>query len=173
VETLAADFRLVAATHRDLKAMVEAGGFRRDLYYRIAVFPIHLPPLRERRGDLPLLAQALLDRLAQGRRLSLSPEALARLQDYDFPGNIRELRNILERAAILTDGEVIHPEALPSDLTSGSVVPVPGADEPILPLDQAERRYVRWALARLNGDKKRLARLLGISERTLYRKLET
>jgi len=172
VETLAADFRLVAATHRDLTAMVEAGEFRRDLYYRIAVFPIHLPALRERKGDLPLLVEALLARLTNGRKLRLSPEALATLQAYAFPGNIRELRNILERAVLLTDGEVIRPEALPSELAVRSLASTAIAEEPILPLDQAERRYVRWALDRLNGDKKRLARLLGISERTLYRKLE-
>ncbi len=171
VETLAADFRLVAATHRDLKAMVEAGTFRRDLYYRIAVFPIHLPALRERRDDLPLLVQALLERVAGGRKLRLSPPAMAALQSYAFPGNIRELRNILERAALLTDGEVIHPQVLPPELTLHTEAPSEGSEAQILPLSEAERRYVRWALERLDGDKKRLARLLGISERTLYRKL--
>ena len=173
VETLAADFRLVAATHRDLKAMVEAGAFRRDLYDRIAAFPIHLPALRERREDLPLLAEALLARLASGRKLRLSPEALTTLQGYDYPGNIRELRNLLERAVLLTDGEVIRPEALLLDHTPVPQDSSPLAKDHILPLDQAERSYVHWALARLNGDKKRLANLLGISERTLYRKLET
>ncbi len=173
VETLAADFRLVAATHRDLDAMVAAGSFRRDLYYRIAVFPIHLPALRERREDLPLLAEALLARLPGGRKLRLSPEALAILHDHAFPGNVRELRNILERAALLTDGEVIRAEALPPELSSLPSTSVPLTEDAILPLDQVERHYVRWAFERLRGDKKRLARLLGISERTLYRKLGT
>lgn len=173
IEALAADFRLVAATHRDLKAMVEEGTFRRDLYYRIAAFPIHLPALRERREDLPLLVQALLARLAGGRRMRLSPQSLAILETYDFPGNIRELRNILERAVLLTDAGVIQPEALPPELGNGQDPSKSVEPDPILPLKQAERRYVRWALRRVNGDKNRLARLLGISERTLYRKLKT
>lgn len=173
IEALAADFRLVAATHRDLKLMVEAGAFRRDLYYRIAAFPIHLPALRERREDLPLLTESLLTHLASDRRVRLSQEALAILETYDFPGNIRELRNILERAVLLTDAGVIQPEALPPELGHGQDPSKSVEPDPILPLDQAERRYVRWALGRVNGDKKRLARLLGISERTLYRKLKT
>lgn len=170
VETLAADFRLVAATHRDLEAMVAAGSFRRDLYYRIAVFPIHLPALRERREDIPLLVEALLKRLAPGRHLRLSAEALQRLSSYDFPGNIRELRNMLERAILLTDGEVIRLETLALRATAPETAQAPQPRE-IVPLDVAERRYVRWALAQVGGDKARLARLLGISERTLYRKL--
>lgn len=172
VETLAADFRLVAATHRDLKAMMAAGSFRADLYYRIAAFPIHLPALRERREDLPLLVEALLARLAADRKLRLSPAAMDRLAAYDFPGNIRELRNILERAVLLTDGDSIPAEALPSDLAPPAGRPAAGQPAQILPLDEAERRYVRWALEEVGGDKGRLARLLGISERTLYRKLQ-
>ncbi|MGQ9685112.1 MAG: helix-turn-helix domain-containing protein, partial [Thiobacillaceae bacterium] len=142
-------------------------------YSRIAAVPRHLPPLRERREDLPLLTEALLARLANGRKLRLSPAAMAILETYDFPGNIRELRNILERAVLLTDGEVIRSEVLQSDLTLRPHEHASVAEDEILPLDEAGRRYVRWALGRVNGDKKRLARLLGISERTLYRKLET
>ena len=171
VETLRADFRLVAATHRGVKNMVEAGTFRRDLYYRISAFPIHLPALRERREDLPVLIESLLLRLAPERRLRLAPNAYERLLNYGFPGNIRELRNILERAVLLADGDTIGPEHLPEDLA-----PMPSAPSnrqgDVVPLDQAERRYVRWALEALNGDKKALAHALGISERTLYRKLE-
>ncbi|MFZ5483703.1 MAG: sigma-54 interaction domain-containing protein [Pseudomonadota bacterium] len=171
VETLRADFRLVAATHRGVKDMVEAGTFRRDLYYRISAFPIHLPALRERREDLPVLIESLFLRLAPERRLRLAPAAYERLLNYGFPGNIRELRNILERAVLLADGDTIGPEHLPEDLA-----PMPSAPSnrqgDVVPLDQAERRYVRWALEALNGDKKALAHALGISERTLYRKLE-
>jgi transcriptional regulator with PAS, ATPase and Fis domain len=170
VETLRSDFRLVAATHRDLQRMVEDGTFRRDLYYRISAFPVRLPPLRERREDLPLLVDYLLKRLAPQRTVHLSPEAMSRLMEHDFPGNVRELRNLLERALLLADGDTIEARHLvenseqrsPSGRTS---------EEEIVPLDEVERRYLRRALERLGGDKKALAARLGISERTLYRKL--
>jgi len=169
VETLRADFRLIAATHRDLKTMVERGSFRRDLYYRLSVFPIHLPALRERRGDIGLLADTLLARLAPGRAYTLSEAARARLQDYDYPGNIRELRNILERAMLMADGDTLLEEHLPPELKSDEAG-MPGVDD-IVPLETAELRYLQWALAHHGGDRKSLAAQLGISERTLYRKL--
>jgi DNA-binding NtrC family response regulator len=174
IETLRADFRLVAATHRGVKEMVEAGSFRRDLYYRISAFPIHLPALRERREDLPVLAETLLARLAPERGLRLNRAAQAWLMAYDFPGNIRELRNLLERAVLLTDGDEIGPEHFLSE----QAPPQPGvatdaeAGE-IVPLDVAEGRYIQWALAQVGGDKRVLAQRLGISERTLYRKLQS
>jgi transcriptional regulator with PAS, ATPase and Fis domain len=170
VETLRADFRLIAATHRDLKDMVEQGSFRRDLYYRLSVFPIHLPPLRERREDIALLAETLLTRLAPGRAYTLSEAAQARLQNYDFPGNIRELRNIIERAVLMADGDTLLPEHLPSEVASAASEGLPGVDA-IVPLEMAELRYLQWALAHHGGDRKSLAEQLGISERTLYRKL--
>jgi transcriptional regulator with PAS, ATPase and Fis domain len=169
VETLRADFRLIAATHRDLKAMVERGSFRRDLYYRLSVFPIQLPALRERRGDIGLLAETLLARLAPGRAYTLSEAARARLQDYDYPGNIRELRNIIERAMLMADGDTLLEEHLPPELKSDEAG-MPGVDD-IVPLETAELRYLQWALAHHGGDRKSLAAQLGISERTLYRKL--
>ncbi len=170
VETLRADFRLIAATHRDLKAMVERGSFRRDLYYRLSVFPIHLPALRERRGDIGLLAETLLARLAPGRAYTLSEAARARLQAYDYPGNIRELRNIIERAMLMADGDTLLEEHLPPELKSDEAAGMPGVDD-IVPLETAELRYLQWALAHHGGDRKSLAARLGISERTLYRKL--
>ena len=170
VETLRADFRLIAATHRDLKVMVERGSFRRDLYYRLSVFPIHLPALRERREDIALLADTLLTRLAPGRAYTLSAAARARLQAYDYPGNIRELRNILERAMLMADGDTLLPEHLPPELAGEAQVGMPD-EEAIVPLETAELRYLQWALARHGGDRKSLAEQLGISERTLYRKL--
>lgn len=169
VETLRADFRLIAATHRDLKAMVERGSFRRDLYYRLSVFPIHLPALRERREDIALLAETLLARLAPGRAYTLSEPVKARLQAYDYPGNIRELRNILERAMLMADGDTLLVEHLPPELASDAAI-MPGIDA-IVPLETAELRYLQWALAHHGGDRKSLAEQLGISERTLYRKL--
>jgi transcriptional regulator with PAS, ATPase and Fis domain len=170
VETLRADFRLIAATHRDLKVMVERGSFRRDLYYRLSVFPIHLPALRERREDIALLAETLLTRLAPGRAYTLSAAARARLQAYDYPGNIRELRNILERAMLMADGDTLQPEHLPPELAGEAQVGMPD-EEAIVPLETAELRYLQWALARHGSDRKSLAEQLGISERTLYRKL--
>jgi two-component system, NtrC family, response regulator HydG len=127
VETLRADFRLVAATHRGLKDMVEAGSFRRDLFYRISAFPIHLPALRERRDDLPLLIDTLLARLAPERAMQLGKGVLSSLMAYAFPGNIRELRNILERAVLLADGNLIDLPQLPDDLLASAPVsqPVP------------------------------------------------
>jgi DNA-binding NtrC family response regulator len=172
VETLSADFRLVTATHQDLAGMVERGQFRRDLYYRISVFPIILPPLRERGGDIALLAEALLAGIAPGRALRLTVEAQARIEAYVFPGNIRELRNVLERASLLCDGDAIRPEHLPPEI--GGAAPSAGSAglfDDIVPLHAAEWRYLQWAATRHRGDRKSLARLLGISERTLYRKL--
>lgn len=176
VETLRADFRLVAATHRAIKDMVEAGTFRRDLYYRISAFPIPLPALRERRDDLPLLVDTLLRRLAPERPLRISPAAMATLAAYPFPGNVRELRNLLERAILLTDGDLIDSPQLLDGIGPAPESAAPGqeagpAQTDIIPLEQAEVRYVRWVLRRLDGDKKRAAEQLGISERTLYRKL--
>jgi transcriptional regulator with PAS, ATPase and Fis domain len=171
VEALRADFRLIAATHRDLKEMVENGRFRRDLYYRLSVFPIDLPALRDRREDIGLLADTLLARLGPGRAYSLSGATRARLQTYDYPGNIRELRNIIERAMLMADGDTLLPEHLPPELAgTDAYAGTPGVDA-IVPLEIAEQRYLQWALTRHGGDRKSLARQLGISERTLYRKL--
>ncbi|MFN3397636.1 MAG: sigma-54 interaction domain-containing protein [Sulfurimicrobium sp.] len=171
LEPLRANFRLVLATHRDIKAMVEEGTFRRDLYYRISAFPIRVPSLRERRDDLPLLVDSLLQRLCQQRR-SLHPDALAALLEHKFPGNIRELRNILERACLLADGDTILPEHLPDDLEPVTDNVKEAAEEEIIPLAEAERRYLRWALERHGPDRRLLARKLGLGERTLYRKLK-
>lgn len=169
VEILRADFRLVAATHRDLAAMVESGEFRRDLYYRLSAFPIRLPALRERRDDLIPLVEHLLARLAPERPLRLDEASEAWLETHDFPGNIRELRNLLERAMLMADGDVLALDPAGPELSSRSGFPL--TDGEILSLEAAERRYVRLALAQLHGDRKELARRLGISERTLYRKL--
>ncbi len=171
VDTLRADFRLVAATHRDLKAMVDTGEFRRDLYYRLSVFPIDLPALRERQEDIDLLADTLLTRLAPGRAYTLAASTRSRLRGYDFPGNIRELRNILERAMLMADGDTLLPDHLPRDVAGRDSAELPATVDGVVSLEVAERRYLMWALGRLGGDRKALARQLGISERTLYRKL--
>jgi transcriptional regulator with PAS, ATPase and Fis domain len=163
-EPLHTDFRLIAATHRDLMRLVREERFRSDLYFRISAFPVHLPALRERRSDIPLLAESLLSRIAPGRHVGLSAEALDALARHDFPGNVRELRNLLERANLLADGNVIELGHLPPGL-AGAAVPAART------LEDAELVALAEALALHRGSRRSLARSLGISERTLYRKL--
>ncbi|GGB95701.1 sigma-54-dependent Fis family transcriptional regulator [Marinobacterium zhoushanense] len=173
VEPQHADIRLVCATHRNLRRMVEEGRFRQDLYYRISPFPIPLPTLKERIDDLPLLIEVLLRRLPGGEGVSVSRAALKTLERYDFPGNIRELRNILERGILLADNAVLDLEQLPQELVDrpdGDLSAI-GITESITPLDQLEARYLRQVAARFKGDNRELAAKLGVSERTLYRKL--
>jgi len=174
VEPLHADFRLICATNQDFKVMLSEGTFRQDLYYRISAFPIPLPPLRERIYDLPLLIERLLEHIQPRRKLCLSRHALACLEAYWFPGNIRELQNILERAALLSDGDCILPEHLPQEVVEahGREIEGPDDSEDVLPLQVVEERYLRRVLARSSGDRVNLARKLGISERTLYRKIK-
>ncbi|HTZ00111.1 MAG TPA: sigma 54-interacting transcriptional regulator, partial [Rhodocyclaceae bacterium] len=172
VEALPADFRLVSATHRDLAAMMKAETFRRDLYFRINTFPIHTPSLRERMEDLPLLVESLLARVAPGRKLRLAAAAMETLAALPFEGNIRELRNLLERASLLADGNDIEPGHLLDDSGLPNVVAGDGGGQPEwLTLEERERRYLAWAAAHHEGDRLSLARRLGIGERTLFRKL--
>jgi len=168
LDPIPADFRLVLATHRDLEAMVEEGSFRRDLYYRISAFPVPVPPLRERSEDMPLLVESLLARVSR-RRLRLHPDAMAKLLRHNFPGNVRELRNVIERATLLADGHTILPEHLPERIGEPVCGAPPAGD--IVSLAEAERRYLRWAASRHQGDRHALAGRLGISPRTLFRKL--
>jgi DNA-binding NtrC family response regulator len=166
VEPQHSSFRLIAATHRDLQRRVRDEQFRADLYYRLAAFPIRLPPLRERREDIEVLAQSLMSRLDRESR-TLSPAALECLRRYDYPGNIRELRNLLERASLMADGDFIEPQHLPPEICAAGR---PAARD-AAPLRDAERRAFEDAVARHGGTRQELARALGISERTLYRKL--
>jgi transcriptional regulator with PAS, ATPase and Fis domain len=176
VAPLRADFRLVAATHRDLRKMVLDGRFRSDLYYRISAYPVQVPTLRERREDIPLLAESLLSRLHPGRRFIISEAARRALVAYDYPGNVRELRNIVERASLLGDGDRIEPGQLPPEVTaalSAVGAPAEGADGAPAgrALQTAERDALAHALSRHTGSRRELATALGLSERTLYRKL--
>jgi transcriptional regulator with PAS, ATPase and Fis domain len=174
VEPQQAEFRLVCATHRDLQEMVEDGSFRRDLYYRISAFPITLPSLQQRVEDLPLLVDGLLQRLYPDRKMKVTEEALACLRAYRYPGNIRELRNIMERALLLANGDEINGNHLPEICAKEPAVPQAIAPQfgELLPLEEMEQHYLRWAVSNHLGDKRSLAKELGISERTLYRKLE-
>ena len=174
------DVRVISATHRDLKAMVGQGRFREDLYYRLSTFPIHLPALRERAEDIPLLAVALVARVAPLRRLSLSPRALERLRAHPYPGNVRELRNVLERAALMTDGSTIELEQIDRALDTGLPAPVvtvmgaaaaPSAHPDARTLQAVQQDAFRAQLHAHRGTRAELARQLGISERSLYRKL--
>lgn len=177
IEPMHADFRLVCATHRNLKQQVEEGRFRQDLYYRISAFPIDLPSLRERPEDLPLLIDVLLKRIAGGDSVRMTESALSVLKYYAFPGNIRELRNILERGVLLADDGCIDLQHLPKEClvmeedVQASVFNSQESIEHILPLDVFEQRYLTHLVKAFKGDNKQLADQLGISERTLYRKL--
>jgi transcriptional regulator with PAS, ATPase and Fis domain len=172
VEPLQADFRLVLATHRDLPAMVKDGSFRQDLYYRISAFPVDIPPLRERGDDLVLLIDSMLARLAPKRALQLDARTLQLLKQYNFPGNIRELRNILERAVLLTDGNTIYPQHLPDACQQDGVNVDEASTDEIISLEENERRYLLRVIETSAEDRETLAKQLGLSERTLYRKLQ-
>ena len=175
VEPRESNFRLITATHRDLQAMVTEGSFRRDLFYRISTFPIALPALKARSEDLPLLVESLLSRLSPDRTYRVAPATLACLQQYTFPGNIRELRNILERAILLADDEVILPEHLTAEScdseTASNDRQLLDTGE-ILPLEEIERRYLIKVVSKFPGDRDSLADKLGVSKRTLFRKLQ-
>ncbi|MDD5249568.1 MAG: sigma 54-interacting transcriptional regulator [Rhodocyclaceae bacterium] len=164
-----ADIRLVSATHRDLRAMVESGRFRQDLYFRLNTFPVDLPALRDRAADIPLLAESLLARVAAGRNLKLAAASIDLLRRYDYPGNVRELRNILERASLLCDGEIIQPAHLPEEVRGRRAGRAAAARPPSL--KELERQTLETRLAHHRGSRKTLAAELGISERTLYRRL--
>ena len=175
VEPRESNFRLITATHRDLQAMVTEGSFRRDLFYRISTFPIALPALKARSEDLPLLVESLLSRLSPDRTYRVAPATLACLQQYTFPGNIRELRNILERAILLADDDVILPEHLTAEScdseTASNDRQLLDTGE-ILPLEEIERRYLIKVVSKFPGDRDSLADKLGVSKRTLFRKLQ-
>ncbi|KPY85781.1 Sigma-54 dependent transcriptional regulator [Pseudomonas syringae pv. helianthi] len=167
LRTVHSDFRLVVATHKPLKEMVADGSFRQDLFYRISAFPIRLPALRERSEDLPLLIDSLLQRIAPGAAPRIDPEAMKLLSLYGYPGNIRELRNILERARLFTDDGIIRVQDLPAEVRGqgdeAGGVTYRQQDDGLEKLAHALRVF--------NGSRSELARELGLSERTLYRRL--
>jgi DNA-binding NtrC family response regulator len=165
--------RVIAATNRDLEAAVRQGGFRQDLYFRLNVVQIKLPPLRERKGDIPLLVNSFLEKFSgpDGKTRTISEDAMGRLMSYDWPGNVRELENAVERAIALGSGPILHVGDLPSNLQYGTGERLPQNDE-LLPLEELERRAILRALRESGGDKLAAARLLGIGKTTLYRKLK-
>jgi len=169
------DVRIIAATNRDLEQEIRRGTFRSDLYYRLNVISLHLPPLRERPEDVALLAEHFLQALAEdkgGTPRTLTPDALSALQAYEWPGNVRELENALERAAILSKGDAVDVDALPSRITNPESAPLVSERPHTNPtLELIERAYILWVLQAEGGNKARAAEVLGIDPSTLYRKL--
>jgi len=165
--------RVIAATNRDLESSIRTGGFRQDLYFRLNVVQIKLPPLRERKADIPLLVNSFLEKFSDSARPihTVSEDAMRRIMAYDWPGNIRELENAIERAVALGSGPILHVGDLPSNLQYTAPEKHPDGDE-LVPLEILERRAIFRALQETSGDKLAAARLLGIGKTTLYRKLK-
>jgi len=186
-EPIRVDVRLVCATNKDLDEEVKTGRFREDLYFRINVVTVHLPPLRDRREDVPILVAHFLAKLARRERraaAAMSPETLKLLNAYTWPGNVRELENAIERAVAVAKGGVVLPSDLPPEVGGGAgtaaAIAAGGggqgdaggiiADRPSLA--ELERRYIQLVLQESGGNKKKAAEKLGIDRRTLYRALE-
>ncbi len=177
------DARVLAATNRDLAAMVENGRFRKDLFYKLNVVNIRIPALRERLSDLPMLAGHVLDRIGRERGMpfTLSDDALRLMDGYDWPGNVRELEHTIERACALSSGPIVHLADLPSSLQEHRFqahsypLSIAASDDTafrVVPMVELERQAILNTLRQLNGDKLRAAKLLGIGKTTLYRKLK-
>jgi DNA-binding NtrC family response regulator len=173
------DVRVIAATNKDLEAAQRSGAFRKDLYFRLNVVTVHLPSLRERRSDIPLLANCFLDRCARGKQRQISSAAMKCLLEYDWPGNVRELENCVERAVALGDASILDVSDLPpaiqevrrfseSSLTSDFVGPAVSSTD----LEDIERTTIQRVFEQVNGDKALAGKMLGISRATLYRKLK-
>jgi DNA-binding NtrC family response regulator len=173
-DTVPVDVRVVAATHQDLDALVRAGRFRLDLFYRLNVVALRVPPLRERRDDIPLLAEHFLREyglLAQRPLQGFSTKAMRALMNYPWPGNVRELENAVERAVALAPGSIVEESDLPDKIVhhAGQLPATPGGQAT---LDEMTRRYVLSVLEKVRGNKTEAARILGVPRRTLYRMLE-
>lgn len=176
VKPIKVDVRLIAATNADLEKQVESGKFRADLFYRLNVIPIHIPPLRQRRDDIPLLVEHFLKTYceAQGKPLKqVTKQAFDLLMRYDWPGNVRELENVIERAVILQEGNLIGPEDLPERIRGGtSQIKTDLVTARNLTLEELEKQYILQVLNETGWHKKKAAQILGINASTLYRKLQ-
>ncbi len=172
-ERVGINVRVIAATNRDLEDAIRKGAFRQDLYFRLNVVQIKIPPLRERKSDIPLLVNSFLEKFSSAQRpvRSVSEESLTRLMAYDWPGNVRELENAIERGIALGTSPVLQVNDLTSNLQQSSGERFPGSDE-LVSLEELERRAIFRALRETSGDKLAAARLLGIGKTTLYRKLK-
>jgi DNA-binding NtrC family response regulator len=176
VKHVSINVRVIAATNRDLERAVMQGTFRRDLYFRLNVLTLRIPPLRERRQDIPLLVAHFLDRQARegGVEKTIAGDALKALLAYDWPGNVRELENCLDRASALSSSNELQVRDLPTQIHSApkELTSIPSSNSGIVPLADMEKQTILNALAQVNGDKMMAARLLGIGKTTLYRKLK-
>ncbi|MBN2269552.1 MAG: sigma-54-dependent Fis family transcriptional regulator [Sedimentisphaerales bacterium] len=172
--TISTDARLVAASNQNLPNLVQQGIFRKDLYYRLDVFRIVMPPLRERGGDIVLLIDEFLKRFNESFQksiLGIAPECISLLEVYDWPGNVRELKNVIQRSVLVCEGEVLLPSHLPPRFRPGKRIPTKVTFELGTPLNEVEREMVVRALAATDNNRKQAADLLGISRRALYNKL--
>jgi len=169
------DVRIIASTSRDLEMAVQQGTFRRDLFFRLNVVSLKLPPLRDRKEDIRPLAEHFLERIGKTKQVqySVNPEAMKLLQLYDWPGNVRELENCLERAVAMSPSPVLQPADFPPHIRTVALRALaPNKQNRILPLAELEKQAILEALQQLNGDKLMTARALGIGKTTLYRKLK-
>jgi transcriptional regulator with PAS, ATPase and Fis domain len=169
------DVRFIAASNRNMKDWVAEGRFRQDLYYRLNVVNLHIPPLSARREDIPLLAQHFLSRAApvMGKSVNaISADALALLKAYDFPGNVRELENIIERGVAICQGHTLEATHLPDDLRDLSIRAFRRRDGRVIPLEEHERDYILWVLEEARGNQTLAAQMLGIDRVSLWRKLK-
>jgi DNA-binding NtrC family response regulator len=174
-EAVRVDVRYVAATNRNIKEAIASGDFRPDLYYRLNVVTLALPPLAERRDDIPMLAHFFLKRCSErmGRKVeSISEEVMHLLSGYEFPGNVRELENVVERGVALAKGDVLEVAHLPEDLRRMSLKVFRREDGRIPSLDDQERAYIQWVLKEVDGNRSRAAAILGIDRVSLWRKLK-
>jgi DNA-binding NtrC family response regulator len=167
------NIRIIAATNRDLESAIRTGAFRQDLFFRLNVVQVKLPPLRERKSDIQLMVISFLEKFSDphGPPRTISDDAMRRLIAYDWPGNVRELENAIERAVAMGSGPIVHVGDLPSNLHYPSSERVPDKDE-LLPMEELERRAILRTLRETGGDKLAAARMLGIGKTTLYRKLK-
>jgi len=169
-ETIEVDVRLIAASKKSLFKLAQEGKFREDLYYRLNVIPIHLPPLRERRDDIPLLVSHFIEKYSSESKREISPQALNLLAWYDWPGNIRELENVIERVITLSEGIEILPKDLPSFIKSDDHETITKTIYEVV--EESEKEHLLKALAQTKGHKKKAAQLLGITPKTLWKKLK-
>lgn len=175
-EAIKTDIRVIAATNRDLTTVLQNGSLRQDLYFRLNVVQLHIPPLCQRRSDIPLLINYFLQKYSAEMRKEVhgvSPAALARLNHYDYPGNVRELENIIARGTALTHGPLIDVQHLPENLYQTDDTTQPPQPRRLATLDEHEQDYIRWVLDQVGGNQSLAAQTLGINRSSLWRKLKT